>query len=670
MQVVDGEVQIYARPASSPSHTYCSDESVDSEDEDSGYKLLTEVRNGAPMSSLFTILSLFTEEIDVNIQSERERRPSSSMYSPPVRPMFEESVSMRSDSLTASPSLLPIPNIPPLSEKLTSPTFTESSNSDKQHRTRMPLIDPAGIIARASVDSTIAIIPAEAFRRLTQKYPKSAAHIVQVILARFQRVTFQTGNNYLGLTSEILKTEIAFNELLRYSLPSHIGSDAIEQIRNHFNSPQEKHQQALTSKRRTSDSSPAPSSINSLRAERPKSSQHRPNIQHIPEDQEVIEGEIASHDRVMAGDLASNAPVPQRHGSVHASAMLYPRRPSLRLQLSTKSLKSGYGNLDFSDLGDDEDLLSDSESQATIILEDEYEQTIRKMKGAVLECILEALGVTKFSLEAKSPAPVSVENSPRLSAFESKRSAGRRQSLHSTRAGVPTGLGSLGLGSSSHVYLDDDSVASSNIHQYNPPATFTSIKQDLCADVEIYHYKAGARLVKQGDPNRGLYYVIDGFLDVCTREKSGQFKTIYTVKPGGIGGYLGAMSGYNSFVDIRATTDVFIGFLPNKSLERLIERQSIVMLTMAKRLTSVISSLILHLDFALEWVQIGAGEVLYRQGDEADSIFIVLNGRLRALKTNESDEVELFDEYGKGESIGELEVLSKFYFIVFRYQEL
>lgn len=50
-----------------------------------------------------------------------------------------------------------------------------------------------GTIARATVDSTLAMIPAEAFRKLTRKYPKATGSIVQVVLERFSRVTFMTG---------------------------------------------------------------------------------------------------------------------------------------------------------------------------------------------------------------------------------------------------------------------------------------------------------------------------------------------------------------------------------------------------------------------------------------------------------------------------------------------
>jgi lysophospholipid hydrolase len=50
-----------------------------------------------------------------------------------------------------------------------------------------------GTIARATVDTTLAVIPAEAFRKLTRKFPKASGTVVQVVLERFSRVTFMTG---------------------------------------------------------------------------------------------------------------------------------------------------------------------------------------------------------------------------------------------------------------------------------------------------------------------------------------------------------------------------------------------------------------------------------------------------------------------------------------------
>lgn len=56
-------------------------------------------------------------------------------------------------------------------------------------------------------------IPAETFKKIKADYPKASAHIVQVIMSRFQRVTFLTLNQYLGLTKESLGVELGLSSL-------------------------------------------------------------------------------------------------------------------------------------------------------------------------------------------------------------------------------------------------------------------------------------------------------------------------------------------------------------------------------------------------------------------------------------------------------------------------
>lgn len=62
--VIDGMVQVYAQTGSS---TY--QDSVPWDEEDmNGYQLLNEVGSGGTLSSLFTILSLFTEDVEISWQ--------------------------------------------------------------------------------------------------------------------------------------------------------------------------------------------------------------------------------------------------------------------------------------------------------------------------------------------------------------------------------------------------------------------------------------------------------------------------------------------------------------------------------------------------------------------------------------------------------------------------
>lgn len=101
-----------------------------------------------------------------------------------------------------------------------------------------------------------------------------------------------------------------------------------------------------------------------------------------------------------------------------------------------------------------------------------------------------------------------------------------------------------------------------------------------------------------------------------------------------------------------------MGFLPSHALERLLEKRPIVLLTLAKRLISLLSPLILHIDGSLDWVQVNAGQVLWRPDDVSDSFYIVINGRLRAINEKEAGGITIEAEYGQGDTVGELDVIT------------
>ena len=58
-------------------------------------------------------------------------------------------------------------------------------------------------------------------------------------------------------------------------------------------------------------------------------------------------------------------------------------------------------------------------------------------------------------------------------------------------------------------------------------------------------------------------------------------------------------------------------------------------------------------------VNLPGGEVLMRQGDPSDSIYLVLSGRLRASLINGEGELLTLGEIGRGEPIGEMGVISQ-----------
>lgn len=252
---------------------------------------------------------------------------------------------------------------------------------------------------------------------------------------------------------------------------------------------------------------------------------------------------------------------------------------------------------------------------------------------------------------------------------------------------------------------DTESMTSASALSTSGGATFL---EDLKDEVEIVFFPKDSVLVEQGERNPGLYYVIDGFLDVGVpvedseaeqnvlgtfpgfeegpdlfssslpkmnanrtssdaqrpetingKKRKSRSKSLFTIKPGGLAGYLGTVSSYRSFIEVTAKTDVYVGFLPRAAVEKISDKFPIVLLTLAKRLTNLLPRLILHIDFALEWVQVNAGQVIYNQKDESDAIYIVLNGRLRAIQDGEDNKMRVIAEYGQGDSVGELEVLTE-----------
>lgn len=55
-----------------------------------------------------------------------------------------------------------------------------------------------------------------------------------------------------------------------------------------------------------------------------------------------------------------------------------------------------------------------------------------------------------------------------------------------------------------------------------------------------------------------------------------------------------------------------------------------------------------------EWIELSGGQVLFRQGEQDDSLYFVISGRLRAVRSNEDGERAVLGEIARGETVGEL----------------
>ncbi|KAF9134353.1 phosphatidylcholine and lysophosphatidylcholine phospholipase [Mortierella sp. 14UC] len=717
--VVDGCVQVFEQVIKDEEDDHDDDETLDStswDDPDHNYQLLNEVKNGGTLSSLFTILSLFTENVKLRHEDEplkefkrsdpRSRQNSSNNINNSNNNNFDEDLisptmtSTQSDQRKrheGSSSLSPPPftagkkkhssaahghglrtkaaiHTPtsPLSNPDHMALFeddgaitTESSNGlgmtprqsdiygfedserppgsrqdryQHQQQHQQPSSTPSDykppkmkrrvIIAKAMVDTTLAVIPAEAFHRLTQKFPQAAAHIVQVILIRFQRVTLLTGHKYLGLTKELLRMERSINEIGSYGLPpDFFRPRTMEYLKAKFSAVRDE-----------SDDDDHPIAI------RMRNSHKRASR---------LSG------KGIDGRSTSNSPNPMS--------------PVID---SGEHVRHGSG---FSAL------LGDNNEE-----EDSY------LRDQVMECLSRSIGLVQ-----SPPSKPNLRPDLKTTGSSDYFSAMFQANMTSS-----SGFGGYPMRKTGSSTTNSDTASMGmgmeDLNTSNSSSTVPSVMSEMENDVEIMYFPAGATLVEEGERNAGLFFVIDGVLDVSISpmQQSKSDKTdipsntfghhlssldlktnlmtstkpsiaipnnssihkkrahpLFSIQAGGLAGYLSALSGYPSFVTVSAHTNAYVGYLSKTALDRVMERNPTVLLTLAKRLVTLVSPIVLHLDYAMEWMQVNASQVLHRQGDDCDSIYIVLNGRLRTILEKEPGKIEILGEFSQGESVGEMEVL-------------
>lgn len=719
--VVDGLVEIFVKSSQQSQMTasalnMSSAFELSSTEEDAmlpgqqRYQLLTEVRNGNPMSSLFSIMSLFTEDVHLQVPSEDSAEPNLANADTSPRmstrgnaiddrtAMFANGPSSSAatgepDDIGSASQNTTLPRIPPIS--LDDPPVR---SHPKRHKLkRMPTSAHPDIIARATTDTTIAIIPASAFRRLIKIYPKATAHIVHVILSRFQRVTLATTYHYLGLTNEVLQTEKNMMKFTTWQLPNILRGDALERLKEKFSQERERvreeeagkgialHNASTTSRRRRSSTG--------LRKEATLQAMSKARPQSVVASTIVPPSERQSIHTPSPGDLLANVQTARSGGSLPYGMLEIPLTQSWQpFDLPGKDDSSPLPQRSFNPFA------TQKRARLSIHPRESVDED-NLFRLSILECVLKTLGMGVGGTSSRGQE--STEGSPRFVTYD-----GRRQK---------TALSNNAFGFMSSIDTpadwDSESITSGGVSMGATPSV-QALASEMKHDVEIVFFHQGSVLVEQGERSPGLYYVIDGFLDICLPSEDpgseilssssrtsvnamhqadshnatphgsaafglpnkasraqknsegkqtspAQRRRVGLVKPGGIAGYISTVSSYRSFIDVVAKTDVYVGFIPRATLEKIVDRYPIVLLTMAKRLTSLLPRLLLHIDFALEWVQVDAGQVIFDKEDESDAIHLVLNGRLRLVEDRRDGGMNVRAEFGQGDSVGELEVMTE-----------
>ncbi|XP_060810636.1 neuropathy target esterase sws isoform X3 [Amyelois transitella] len=183
----------------------------------------------------------------------------------------------------------------------------------------------------------------------------------------------------------------------------------------------------------------------------------------------------------------------------------------------------------------------------------------------------------------------------------------------------------------------------------------------LCGHVQVRDLPAGTYIMKEeSHKDVALVYLLSGALLVSQKVAEGDGEVhMFTAYPGEVEGGLAVITGEPSFFSIRAKHFSRIGLLSKTTVYSIMRDRPSVVLHIANTVVRRLSPFVRQVDFALDWVFLESGRAVYRQDEESGSTFIVLSGRLRSVITHPNGKKELVGEYGKGDLVGIVEMVTQ-----------
>lgn len=201
-----------------------------------------------------------------------------------------------------------------------------------------------------------------------------------------------------------------------------------------------------------------------------------------------------------------------------------------------------------------------------------------------------------------------------------------------------------------------------------------SLLDEAGREAEKITLKAGEVLCRQGEAADSLYFLIAGRLRAAVAGAEGGEIQTAEIAPGEPVGELGVLVGTPRSATVDAREDSELLVLPRAAFERVAERRPEAVRDLAdvarKRihrdhLARILPDLLGPIDADMlrtiedhaTWVHADSGQVLVREGDPTDGVYVVVSGRLRAFTQDADGNEHPLSEIAPGESIGEIGVI-------------
>lgn len=177
----------------------------------------------------------------------------------------------------------------------------------------------------------------------------------------------------------------------------------------------------------------------------------------------------------------------------------------------------------------------------------------------------------------------------------------------------------------------------------------------------VREYNSGVCLTcEDTHEENSLFYVLSGSI-IVSQKSIDKFEenNLYVVYPGEIVGALSVITGEPSLFTLKTRQSSKVGILTKDHIYDILTEHPKAVLHLAHAVVKRLSTFVRQIDFALDWIHYESGRAIYRQSDKSDCTYIVLSGRLRSVITRSNGKKELVGEYGKGDLVGLVEVITQ-----------
>ncbi|UMM24809.1 hypothetical protein L5515_004871 [Caenorhabditis briggsae] len=187
-----------------------------------------------------------------------------------------------------------------------------------------------------------------------------------------------------------------------------------------------------------------------------------------------------------------------------------------------------------------------------------------------------------------------------------------------------------------------------------------AISEQIGNKIHLESYDAGHVIIEQGAEEEVLMMVLHGNLilaqeSLFDEENNEEDESaVIRVTARELVGGLQILTNEPSFYTIRAAVPTKVAIMKKKDFSTFLEAHPEIYLPVAHSVLRRLSPFLRGVDFALDWVLVDSGHACYRAGDMADSLFVVLSGRLRSVEKK-----TVVEEFGRGDVLGMMEVLTK-----------